>query len=102
MSEMEMVYGEFEKSNLPIEPEDTDDFYDLEEKHNCHFVKVKGQLYSFFVIEELDPYGCSFVVPASDKNRFVAIWYNGGAGIHEVVAHLIERHLEKETNHELQ
>ena len=100
MSEMEAVYGEFEKSNLPIEPEDTDDFYDLEEEYNCHFVKVKGQLYSFFVIKRLDAYGCSFIIPASEKNRFVALWYNGGAGIHEVVESTIEKYLDNETSHD--
>lgn len=100
MSGMEMVYGEFEKSNLSIDPEDTDDFYELEKEHNCHFVKVKGQLYSFFVIYQLVAYGCSFVIPASEKNRFVALWCDGGAGIHEVVETIIEIYLDKEASHD--
>jgi hypothetical protein len=95
MSQMEFAYGVFKKSDLAIEPDDTDNFYDLEVKHKCHFVKVRGQLYSFYTLGDHDAYGCSFVIEPSDETRFVALWYNGGAGIHEVVENIIERHLEK-------
>jgi hypothetical protein len=90
MSEMEVFYGRFKKSDHKIEPEDTDDFYELEEEHKCHFVKVRDQLYEFSAIEELEPYGFSLAIPPSDESRFICMWYNGGAGIHEVVESLIE------------
>lgn len=96
MSQMEIFYGVFEKSDLLIEPKDTDDFYDLEKEHGCHFVKVNGQLYSFHGLEpQLDAYGFSLVIEPSEETRFMALWYNGGAGIHEVVEGLIEKHLKR-------
>lgn len=94
MSSMEIFYGVFEKSDLPIEPEDTDDFYDLEEEHKKHFVKVKSQLYAFWSLQEIDEHGFSLVIEPSDQQRFIAYWYNGGAGIHEVVEAMIERTLQ--------
>lgn len=95
MSEMEVFYGWFAKSDLPIEPEDTDDFYELEEEHKCHFVKVDGHLYAFASIKEVDAYGFAMVIEPSDKNRLIAMWYNGGAGIHEVVEDAIRGHLAR-------
>jgi hypothetical protein len=95
MSKMEMFYGVFEKSDLPIEPEDTDDFYDYEQKHGKHFVKVKDQLYAFWSLRELDDYGFTFVIEPVPEGQtaFIAYWYNGGAGIHEVVEAIIEETL---------
>lgn len=96
MSDMEVFYGVFAKSDLAIEPEDTDDFYDLEEELGCHFVKVDSQLYSFRKLEpELDADGFEFVIEPSEQTRFIALWYNGGAGIHEIVKELIKRHESK-------
>lgn len=95
MSEMEMFYGVFEKSDVIIEPEDTDDFYDLEQEHGCYYVKVCGQLYYFIEVEQIDYYGFSTVLKPQDKGiPFIACWYNGGAGVHEVVEGLIERYLK--------
>ena len=99
MSEMEIAYGWFRPSNEKIEPEDTDDFYDLEKKNNCHYVKVKGQLYAFACYpDELDASGFSLLIPnmddLRDTQRFICMWYNGGAGIHEVVEDLIEGSLK--------
>jgi len=93
MSGMELFYGVFKKSDLDIDPKDDDDFYDLEEEHGCHYVKVKGQLYSFYALEEVEPHGFSLVITPSDEVRFMCYWYNGGAGIHEVVEDLIEVHI---------
>ena len=98
MSEMEVFYGKFEKSDLPIEPADTDDFYALEEEHCKHFVKVDGNLYAFWGINELDAYGFSTVIPPSDENRIICLWYNGGAGLHEVVESAIKSHLQSREN----
>ncbi len=96
MSGMEIFYGVFEKSELDIDPEDTDNFYDLEEEHACHFVKVGDQLYSFYKMEELEPHGFMLTLPPPPESGalFMAYWYNGGAGIHEVVEDLIKNHLQ--------
>ena len=95
MSEMEFFHGYFEKSDLPIEPEDTDDFYDLEEEHGCYFVKVEGDLYKFWGSDlDVDPYGFSVVVPPSWKPQLMLYWYNGGAGLHEVAESAIEEWLK--------
>lgn len=93
MSEMEIFYGVFRKSDERIEPEDTDDFYALKEKNKKHYAKVRGQLYEFYSLKELDQYGFSLLIPPSDETRFVCYWYNGGAGIHEIVENLIESSL---------
>lgn len=90
MSGMELFYGVFRKSEEKIEPEDTDDFYDLEEKNSKHYVKVRGQLYEFYSLQELDEWGFSLVLKPSEETRFICYWHNGGAGIHEVVERLIE------------
>lgn len=85
MSEQEFFHGYFEESDLQIEPEDTDDFYDLEEEHGCHFVKVGGKLYKFWSSNLVaDAYGFSVVVEPTDKPQLMLYWYNGGAGLHEV------------------
>jgi hypothetical protein len=95
MSDMEMYYGTFKKSDYDYEPGDTDDFYDLEKEHGCIFVKVKGQLYEVTKVGEVDPYGFSLVIPPLDEPRFLALWYNGGASIHEVVESIIERYTDE-------
>ena len=96
MSNMQIYYGVFEKSDLPLEPEDTDDFYDLEEEHKKHFVKVRGQLYAFWPLEDVSEYGFSLLLKPVPEGQtaFIAYWYNGGAGTHEVVEALIERSLQ--------
>lgn len=99
MSEMEVAFGWFRPSDEKIEPADTDDFYDLEKKNGVHYVKVKGKLYEFARYpDEIDAYGFSLLIPNMDDmgevQRFVCMWYNGGAGIHEVVESLIESTLK--------
>lgn len=92
-----MFYGVFAKSDLKVEPEDTDDFYALEEELKMHFVKVRGQLYSFYKLKDVDPHGFALVIePKVEGTPFIAHWYNGGAGVHEVVEDMIEAHLVKE------
>lgn len=91
MSDMEFFHGYFEESGLDIEPSDDDDFYDLEEEYNCHFVKVNGTLYKLWSSGiDVDPYGFSTVIPPSDKPQLMLYWYNGGAGLHEVAEEAIE------------
>jgi len=95
MSSMEFFHGYFEKSDLPIEPEDTDDFYDLEQKNGCYFVKVNDALYKFWGSDiDVDPYGFCAVAPPSDKPQLLLYWYNGGAGVHEVAENAIKKYLE--------
>jgi len=93
MSEMQVAYGIFKKSSLNIDP-DADDFYELEEEHGCHYVNVDGQLYSFFCLADIDAHGFSLLIPPSDQTRFMCLWYNGGAGIHEVVEEVIRKSLK--------
>lgn len=90
MSENEIFYGFYEKSNLDLEPEDTDEFFETEEKLGKQFVKVEGQLYSFEPLGELNQYGFSVVIPPSPVSSFICMWYNGGASIKEVVHDLIK------------
>lgn len=95
MSQMEFFHGYFEPTDLPIEPEDTDDFYDLEQEHNCHFVKVHGVLYKFWGSDLVnDSYGFNVVAPPSSKHQLLLYWYNGGAGLHEVAEEAIENWLK--------
>lgn len=95
MSEMDFFHGYFEKSDLSVETEDTDEFYDLEETHGCHYVKVKGDLYKFWSSGlEVDAYGFSEVVGPTDKPQLLLYWYNGGAGVHEVAESAIENWLK--------
>lgn len=96
MSDMEFSCGTFKKSDLDITPKDDDDFYDLEEEHGCYYVKVDGQLYSFTPFTQYDSYGFGFTIPPQEDPIYAALWYNGGAGIHEVVAEIIKKHIDKE------
>lgn len=101
MSEMQFFHGYFEESDLLVEPEDTDDFYELEEQHNAHFVKVKGKLYKFWSSGcEVEPYGFSTVVGATEKNQLLLYWYNGGAGVYEVAEEAISNWLARRTQND--
>ena len=95
MSGMELFYGTIEKSSLDIEPYDDDDFYDLERSHGGHYAKVDGQLYFFKRVTELDEYGYSVVIDTTLKNPFMCYWYNGGAGLREVVENMIKYNKDK-------
>ena len=96
MSEMEIFHGYFGKSYEKLEPKDTDDFYGLEEKHKCHYVKVNGELFYFYRSSlDLDTYGFNVVLPETkDEQQILCYWYNGGAGIHEVVSEAIKNYLD--------
>lgn len=96
MSDMQVFYGVYRKSNEKIVPEDTDDFYDLEQKNGAHYVMVDNQLYEFHALEEVEPHGFSLVIPPSEETRCLCYWYNGGAGVHEVMEDLIKKSLEDE------
>lgn len=100
MSEMEFFHGYFEKSDLPLPFENTDDLYDLEEEHGCYFIMVKGELYAFWGSGlYVNAYGFNAVAEPTDKLQLLLYWYNGGAGVHEMAEAAIEQWLEKQ--HEL-
>lgn len=68
-------------------------------KNKVHYVKVRGQLYEFAKYPgEINSTGFSLLIPNMDDmgtcQRFICMWYNGGAGIHEVVEHLIKSTLQ--------
>lgn len=99
MSKMEFFHGYFEKSDIEIEPEDTDDFYSFEEEHGCRFIKVNGDLYAFWGSGlNVDDYGFSTVVPPTYKPQLMLYWYNGGASIHEVAESAIKDWLKSQTH----
>jgi hypothetical protein len=89
MSEMQLFYGTFKKFEGNI-PED-EDLYDYEERTNTQLVDVDGTLYEFESLKDLDPYGFSIFIEPSDTHRVLCYWYNGGAGIHEVVEEAIRK-----------
>lgn len=95
MSSMEIFHGYFEKIDSDIEVRDDDDFYELEEKLGYYIVNVDGQLYKFWSSNtDLDEDGFSVVLPATDKPQLLCYWYNGGAGLHEVVEEAIRSYVE--------
>ena len=97
MSEMEFFHGYFEESALQIKPADDDDFSELEEEHGCYFVAVDGVLYEFYPSNiDVDPYGFATTLPPTDKNQVIAYWYNGGAGVHEMVEEAIRAHIKRD------
>ena len=96
MSSMEFYYGAFQESEVKAEPKDTDEYYDWEKSKGKEFVKVQGKVYEFWEIEKLYTDGFTFVIPAGlhEHTRFIAYWYNGGAGHREVIESIIERHIQ--------
>lgn len=96
MSEMEMFIGCFEEAeDQSIFPEDTDDFLDFEEEEGCHFVKVNDKVFKFWKILEVDPYGFTETIPVQERPIVICYWYNGGAGLHEVVKSAIQSVLDR-------
>ena len=99
MSEMEFFHGYFQKYISNLVTEDTDDFYELEKQMGCHFVNVQGQTYQFWGSGlDVDAYGFSTSLPSTDLNQVICLWYNGGAGLHEVVGDAIEKWLKEKEN----
>ena len=91
MSEMQVAYGKYRKSNAALL--NGEDEYDAEERLNIQLIDIDGQLYEFELIEDLDAYGFSVNIEPSEEPRFICLWYNGGAGIHEVVESCIRKHI---------
>lgn len=90
MSTMEIFYGVYKpRPDLDLEPEDTDEFFEIEKQHGCEFVKVNGILYAYESIEKINPNGFILRIPPTDEHRFICYWYNGGASLKEVVEQVI-------------
>ena len=95
MSSMEFFHGFFEESDLDIEPEDTDEFYEFEQENGSHFIKVNGQLYKIWRSDlYLNSYGFESVLEPTDKHQLMLYWYNGGGSLQEVAEFAIKRYLE--------
>ena len=85
MSRMEVFAGTIEVcTDQNIVVRDDDDFYDMEEAHGCYYVKVDDVVWRVDPGPELDEYGFNVVLESS-KPMVLCYWYNGGAGLHEVV-----------------
>ena len=95
MSEMEIFYGTYKKSDVVAS--DEKDLFDQGEELGLNLVNVDGQIYEFESLEDLDAYGFSLNIPPSDETRCMCLWYNGGAGIHEVMENLIRKSLKEPT-----
>ena len=96
MSTMEIFHGYFRESNLKVVPEDTDDFYELEEKLGVTLIKVQGVLYEIWKSNlDIDEYGYSVVLPDTGEKQLMCYWYNGGASFEEVASEAINKHLNK-------
>jgi len=86
MSEMEMCVCRFEEADdQTIFPTDDDDFYEMEKEQGCSYVRVNGKVFKFWSVLDVDYYSFQTTLPAQDGPIILAAWYNGGAGIHEVV-----------------
>lgn len=94
MSEMQAAYGKFRKSDAILF--DGEDEYDAEERLGIQLIDVDGQLYEFELNGEVDAYGFCLNIEPSDESRFMCLWYNGGAGLHEVVESCIRQSLNKD------
>lgn len=96
MSSMEFFHGFFEKSDLDIEPEDTDEFAEFEEQQGANFIKVNGQLYKIWSSDlDVDYYGFAEVIEPTDRHQLILYWYNGGGSLQEVAESAIKRYLER-------
>ncbi len=96
MSEMEMFIGTAKRYVGPdIEPEDTDDFYELEKKlgHSA-IVKVNDELWCIDHLKDVDAYGFQTIIEPQQELMFIGYWYNGGAGLHEVAESAIKEYLD--------
>jgi hypothetical protein len=93
MSDMEIYYGKFkvcERDDIP-ELVDEDIRYDYEDAHGILLVAVDDIIYEVSKVADIDPFGFSLNIEPSDEHRFIAYWYNGGAGVHEVIEAIIGR-----------
>lgn len=96
MSDMEFFVGTFQKApDQSIVPKDEDDFYELEEADKCYYVRVGETLYKAWPIADVESHGFETVLPVTTTPIIICYWYNGGAGVHEVIEGAIEKHLKE-------
>lgn len=87
MSEMEAIYGTYRKFDTSVLGDE--ELHDAGERLGKEFIDVDGVVYEIEILEEIDAYGFRLGIEPSDTPRFVCLWYNGGAGMHEVVEEAI-------------
>lgn len=96
MNHMEFFIGTFEKApDQSIVPKDEDDFYALEEAEGCYYIRVDGTLYKAWPLANVEGHGFEVVLPVTNTPVIICYWYNGGAGIHEIVEAAIKKHLKE-------
>lgn len=91
MSSMELFYGTYRPVTIDFVLDDSDARYDREDADGVKYVSVDGQVYAVRAIADLDPDGFTYAdgATASGDPRVLCYWYNGGAGLHEVLEHAI-------------
>lgn len=99
MSRMETFIGRFEKAvDQSILCKDTDDFYDLEEQHGCHYVNVDGVIFKIWsIVNDLDEYGFAEAIGPQEGPILVLYWYNGGASLREVAEAAIRNYQKSDS-----
>ena len=96
MSDMEFFVGTFEKAaDQTIVPKDEDDFYALEEAEGCYYVRVGETLYKAWPVANVEPHGFETALPVTETPILICYWYNGEAGVHEVIEGAIKKYLEE-------
>lgn len=96
MSDMEFFVGTFEKAaDQSIVPKDEDDFYDLEKAEGCYYVRVGATMYKAWPVANVEAHGFETVLPVTETPLLISYWYNGGAGVHEVIEGAIEKYLKE-------
>ena len=89
MSNYQVVIGTFSKSEVVIGQ--NEHVYEAGDRLKLNLVEVDGQIYEFDILEEPNSYGFSTFIEPNEKPVFVGYWYNGGAGMEEVVEEAIEK-----------
>jgi hypothetical protein len=93
MSNMEMFIGNFEIVRDTL-PDDDDELYDMGVENKCHYVRVDGIMYKAWKILDVDEYGFTAILPPQDRPVLLCYWYNGGAGVNEVIESAIRSYLK--------
>lgn len=95
MSSMEVFYGWYQpcinaEATAMHALSDDDQRYDWEEKNDILLVEANGTLYEVHKIEDVEPGGFIVRIGPSTVPRVMCMWYNGSAGVHEVLEQAIK------------
>jgi len=55
---------------------------------------VYDKLYKVAKLHDLNSYGFEIVIPPCKHHRIMCYWYNGGAGLYEVIEEAIKRFID--------